>query len=457
MAIHFVLENLSGALTLEGGKALLLLEGTSPPLPPVKPDAPTIGTAIAGNASATVSYALHGDGGSPITSVNAISNPGGFSGAGSGGAALVSGLANNGPAYTFTVVATNAVGDSLPSAASNSVTPTGGVGGPTAPSNLQLVLMGQNAADSTSSAPTPQNPNRQDISWSAATPGSAAIASYKIYRSVNGGAFTLYASPAGLGTTYSDTVATLCVNGTAGSTPPYYAANTYLYKVSAVDTNAAEGPQSGTQDFIIYKNGYRGWNLDYAFGGSPNYSDNTGAPQGGTNDILFTNSGFGGMLPVSSHLVTQWNFPVGAFKYLYLDLKAINTPYSFKVYALRVGDVKIYNAAGVSYNVNPMSNSYGSAPVVGQWSTRKIPLVDFLTDWGPPWSAVTAYTVGMVATSGGASYRCIANNTNQVPPNATFWVAQGGILQNALYKFAVMNDESSNGNFYADNLRLSAT
>lgn len=417
MAIHFVLENLSGALTLEGGKALLLLEGTAPPLPPVVPDAPTIGTAIAGNGTASVTYSLHGDGGSPILFVNVIASTG-QSGSGSS-PVNVGGLTNTVP-VTFHAVATNAVGNSLPSAESNSVTPTAGVGGPTAPTNVQLILMGQNAADSTPSPPTPTNPNRQDISWTAATPGSAPIASYKIYRSVNGGAFTLYASPAGLGTTYSDTAATLCVNGTAGATAPYYAANTYQYKVSAVDTNAAESAQSGTQDFIIYKNGARGWNLDYAFGGSPNYSDTTGAPQGGTNDIKFTNSGFGGMLPVSSHLVTQWNFPVGAFKYLYMDLKPINTPYSFKVYALRVGDVGIHNSSGATYNVNPMSTTYGPAPAVGQWSTRKIPLSDFLTDWGP--------------TGAGPA-----------------------VVQNALYKFAIMNDESSNGNFFVDNLRLSNT
>jgi hypothetical protein len=385
------------------------------------PGAPASVVAVAGNTSATVTFNTPASGGSPITLYTVTSSPGNITASGATNSiAYAPGTLTNGQAYTFTVTATNAIGTGPASAPSNSVTPNSGVGPPSAPTNLQLILAGQNSADNTPSPPTPTNPNRLDISWTAAVAGGLPLNNYKIYRSVNRGVFSFYAAPAGLGTTYSDTAATLSTNGTAGSTAPYYTANTYQYKVSAVDTGGNESAQSGPQIFVIYKNGTRGWNLDYAFGGSPNYSDTTGSPQGGVADVLFTNSGFGGMLPVSSHWVTQWNMWVGGYRYLSFDLKPTNAAFAFQLYALRVGDVKIYNSSGVSYNVNPGSISYGAVPVNGVWGTHKVPVADFLTDWGP---------------SG----------------------AGPAVVQNALYKFAIQNNVASNGNFYVDNIILSDT
>ena len=91
-----------------------------------RPDAPIIGTATLGNTEAIVPFtAPSSDGGSPITSYTATSSPGGItvtlSQSGSG-SITVSGLTNT-TAYTFTVTATNAIGTSLASAASNSVIP----------------------------------------------------------------------------------------------------------------------------------------------------------------------------------------------------------------------------------------------------------------------------------------------------------------------------------------------
>jgi hypothetical protein len=39
------------------------------------------------------------------------------------------------------------------------------------------------------------------------------------------------------------------------------------------------------------------------------------------------------------------------------------------------------------------------------------------------WSNVTAYVQGSLAVSGGVNYYCILANTNQAPPNATYWYA----------------------------------
>ena len=80
-------------------------------------------TATAGNAQATVTFtAPVSNGGSAITGYTVTSSPGGITGTGTASPITVTGL-TNGTAYTFTVTATNAIGTSVASSASNSVTP----------------------------------------------------------------------------------------------------------------------------------------------------------------------------------------------------------------------------------------------------------------------------------------------------------------------------------------------
>ena len=91
--------------------------------PATVPGAPTSVVATAGVASASVAFvAPSSTGGSVITGYTVTSSPGGITAMGTTSPINVTGL-TNGTAYTFTVVATNGVGNSVASAASAGVTP----------------------------------------------------------------------------------------------------------------------------------------------------------------------------------------------------------------------------------------------------------------------------------------------------------------------------------------------
>lgn len=98
------------------------IANSSWPAPASAPGTPTIGTATAGDASATVAFTPNADSGGLSPIFTATSSPGGITGTASSSPITVTGL-TNGTAYTFTVTASHDAGTSAASSASNSATP----------------------------------------------------------------------------------------------------------------------------------------------------------------------------------------------------------------------------------------------------------------------------------------------------------------------------------------------
>jgi len=203
---------------LLGGGETVSLGGTfgiSPfPLPTgpgaTVPDSPTSVSAVAGNTQATVSFtAPVNDGGSAITGYTVTSDPDGITASGSSSPIIVTGL-TNGTSYTFTVVATNSIGNSASSDPSSAVTPS-----------------------TTPSAPTITGitgGNRElSVAFTAGATGDSAITNYK-YSTNNGTTFRAF-SPAD--TTSPLVITTLSTDGTTLLTN----GTTYQIKILAINAN----------------------------------------------------------------------------------------------------------------------------------------------------------------------------------------------------------------------------
>ena len=139
------------------------------------PTAPQIGSATAGNASATVSFSPPvDDGGSPITGYRVTSSAGGgVNVTGTASPITVTGLAN-GTTYTFNVSAINAAGTGPSSAASNAVTPSGGVTTPGAPTNVRATA-GNASATVSFTAPASDGGAPITSYTATSTPGSLSM------------------------------------------------------------------------------------------------------------------------------------------------------------------------------------------------------------------------------------------------------------------------------------------
>ena len=173
------------------------------------PGAPTAVSGTVESGQSTVSWTIpSSDGGSAITAYTVTSDPGGFTCTASGATAtscIVSGLTNGTP-YTFSVVATNALGNGN-AGLSSPVTPITTPDAPTAVSGT------------VESGPS-------TVSWTIpASNGGSAITGY-----------TVTSSPGGFTCTASGPTATSCiVTGLANGTP-------YTFSVVAINASGSSSP-----------------------------------------------------------------------------------------------------------------------------------------------------------------------------------------------------------------------
>jgi hypothetical protein len=177
---------------------------SSPITPCTIPGAPTSVTGVYGNAQVALSWvAPASNGGSAVTGYRVTSNPGGFTATSSGISLTFIGL-SNGTAYTFTVVAINAAGNSLPSSPSSSITP-------------------RRVPDEPTTVTGVSGNTEVVVSWVApSNNGGSAIIDY-----------TVTSSPGGLTATSSTLTAT--VTGLTNGTP-------YTFTVTARNAEGSSSP-----------------------------------------------------------------------------------------------------------------------------------------------------------------------------------------------------------------------
>ena len=267
---------------------------------PRAPDAPTIGTATAGNASASVSFTPPvNNGGSSITSYTAVSTPGNFTGNGPTSPITIPGLSNGTP-YTFTVFATSALGSSSASQASNTITPNA------APEITSISPTAGPVFGGTSVTIT----GRNFAGTTAVTFGSASATGF----TVNSATQITATAPAGAGTV--DIRVT-----TAGGTSSTSAADQFTYipqpSVSSVSPN--RGPVAGGTNVTINGSGFSSaTSVTFGAASASSFTVNSAtqiiatAPAGtGTVDIRVTTAG-GTSSTNAADQFTYFNLTAGA-------------------------------------------------------------------------------------------------------------------------------------------------
>ena len=276
--------------------------------PATRPSPPTNVTGTPGNTIANVSWTAPSNGGSPITSYTVTAFNQGETGGGQVTSTVtgsppptsltVTGL-TNGNSYAFSVVATNAVGPSQPSALSSAVVP-GTL--PSAPTNVSATA-GMGSAT---------------ISWTAPSDGGSPITSYvitpyvgtaaQVATTINGSPPTTTATVAVTnGTTYTFTVSAVNGVGAGPASAPSNAVTPFGQTVPGAPTGVTGSP--GDSSAVV------SWSAPATNGGSP-ITSYVVTPFAGTNAQPATT--VGGSPPATSTVVsgltngTAYTFSVNA-------------------------------------------------------------------------------------------------------------------------------------------------
>ncbi len=315
---------------------------TQTPAPATAPGVPTVGTATAGNAQATVSFTPPAsNGGSPITGYTVTSNPGGKTATNIASPITIVGLINGTP-YTFTVIATNVVGSSAPSASSNSVIPCTVPGAPT----IGAAIAG-NAQATVSFTPPASN-------------GGSPITGYTVTSNPGGKTATGSASPITI---------TGLTNGTA-----------YTFIVTAANAGGSSAPSASSNSVI-----------PFTVPGAPTIGTATAGNAQAT--VSFTPPASNGGSPITGYTVTSnpgGKTATGIASPMTITGLINGTPYTFVVTATNAGGSSAPSA--LSNSVTPCT--VPGAPTIGTATAGNAQAtVSFTPPASNGGSSITGYTV----------------------------------------------------------------